>query len=44
MVVAFQPAQIAAKSGVNAGTMEQSPLYQRLVGQMDASGALSAEE
>lgn len=44
MVVAFQPAQIVAKSGVNAGTMEQSPLYQRLVGQMDASGALSAEE
>lgn len=44
MAVAFQPAQIAAKSGVNAGTMDQSPLYQRLVGQMDASGALSAEE
>ena len=44
LAVAFQPAQIAAKSGVDAGTMEQSPLYQRLVEQMNASGTLSAEE
>lgn len=44
LALAFQPAQMAAKSGVNAETLERNPLYQRLVGQMDASGAFSAEE
>lgn len=44
LAVAFQPAQLVAKSGVNAETMAQSPLYQRFVEQMDASGILSDEE
>ena len=44
LAVAVQPAQLVAKSGVNAETLAQSPLYQRFVEQMDASGILSAGE